>query len=57
MSSPLRRNPLVWLALAIILIGTVIGLEGHFWVGIGADVAAIVLVIVAKRLTGRRKPD
>jgi hypothetical protein len=50
----MRKNPLVWLALGVILVGTLIGLQGHFWVGIGADVAAVALVVAAKVLTKRR---
>ncbi len=51
----LRKNPLVWIALGLILAGTFIGLRGRFWVAIGADVAAVALVVTAKLLTRKRR--
>ncbi len=52
---PLRKNPLAWLALAVVLGGTAIGLQGHFWIAIAADFAAVGLALAAKFLTRRRK--
>jgi hypothetical protein len=50
----MRKNPLVWLALGVILVGTLIGLQGHFWFAIAADVAAVALAVCAKLLSRRR---
>ena len=52
----MRKNPLVWIALIVILAGTVFGLQGHFWIAIGADVAAVALAVGAKVLSKRSKP-
>ena len=49
----MRRNPLVWIALGVILAGTFFGLQGHFWIAIAADVGAIVLALAAKRMMKR----
>jgi hypothetical protein len=51
----MRKNPLIWVALAVILAGTAIGLQGHFWIAIAADFAAVVLAVGAKLLERRRK--
>jgi hypothetical protein len=53
-SSSLRKNPLIWVALGVILGGTLFGLQGHFWVAIGADVAAVVLAVVARQMSRRK---
>ncbi len=50
----MRKNPLIWLALAMVLAGTAIGLQGHFWIAIAADVAAVALAVGSKLLTKRR---
>jgi hypothetical protein len=46
----MRKNPLIWLALVVVLAGTAIGLQGHFWIAIVADFAAIALAVGAKLL-------
>ena len=51
----MRKNPLIWLALVVVLAGTIIGLQGHFWIAIAADFAAVALAVGAKLLASRRK--
>lgn len=51
----MRKNPLIWLALVVVLAGTIIGLQGHFWVAIAADFAAVALAVAAKLLAKRRE--
>ncbi len=51
----MRKNPLIWLALGMVLAGTVIGLLGHFWISIAADFAAVGLAVGTKLLASRRK--
>ncbi len=51
----MRKNPLIWLALIVVLAGTAVGLQGHFWIAIAADVAAVALAVGSKVLASRRK--
>ena len=51
----MRKNPLIWLALVVVLAGTIIGLQGHFWIAIAADFAAVALAVGAKLLAKRRE--
>ncbi len=57
----MRKNPLIWLALVIVLAGTAIGFQGHFWIGIAADFVAVILAVGSKLLAKRRgrteRPD
>lgn len=51
----MRKNALIWLALAMVLACTFVGLEGHAWVAFVGDVAAIGLAVLGKRLSKRGK--
>ena len=52
----MRKNPLIWLALVMVVVCTAIGLHGQAWVALVGDVAAILIAIGSKLLARRRKP-
>ena len=51
----MRKNPLIWLALVLVLAGTAVGFQGHFWIAIAADFAAVGVALGSKLLARRRK--
>ena len=51
----MRKNPLIWLALLIVLACTAIGVNGHAWVAVVGDIGAILFAIGAKLLERRRR--
>ncbi len=51
----MRKNPLIWLALVVVLACTSIGVQGHAWVALVGDGAAVLIAIGAKLLERRRK--
>ena len=52
----MRKHPLIWLALVMVLACTAIGLNGHAWVAIVGDIAAVLIALGAKHLARGRKP-
>jgi hypothetical protein len=48
------RNLIIALALVIVVAGTAVGTQGHFWIGIAADVVGILVAVSTKVLTKRR---
>jgi hypothetical protein len=47
------RSPFIALALVIVVAGTAIGIQGHFWIGLAADAAGIALALGARALSKR----
>ncbi len=48
------RSLLIAIALVIVVTGTAVGTQGHFWIGIGADFVGILVAVGAKVLTKPR---
>ena len=51
----MRKNPLIWLALVIVVVCTAIGVHGPAWVALVGDIAAVLIAVGAKLLERRRK--
>jgi hypothetical protein len=47
------RSPFIAIALVIVVAGTAVGVHGHVWIAVAADVAGILVAVGGRALSKR----